>query len=129
LTMQLTQPDSFGPRGLYVDVKGDYAPEDRNLFARDFQLTAFYIGPFKNRPADMVSLGFSTETFSKYARQMIMNFGGEAERSSTAVSLSYAARMMRGVYLVGGLTYQTAPSFTPERSNALLAQTALNIAF
>ncbi|WP_321854131.1 carbohydrate porin [Paraburkholderia tropica] len=129
LTVQITKPDPFGPQGLYLDTKFDYAPEDRNLFARDFQLTAFYIGPFKSRPLDMVSLGFSTEMFSKYARQAIRDFGGQAERSSTALSLSYAARVTRGIYFVGGLTYQTAPSFTPERSNAFLVQTALNIAF
>lgn len=128
-TYQVTQPDGRSPRGLYADVKVNYAPEDRNLYGKDFQVTAFYLGPFDSRPRDMASLGFTKSYFSKYAHDAVESSGTDAERSSTALSLSYAARMTRGIYWVNGLTYQQGPSFAPAADDALLFQTGLNFAF
>lgn len=128
-TYQLTQPDSRSPRGLYGDVKFNYAPADRNLYNKDFQITAFYLGPFDSRPRDMASLGFTKSYFSKDVHNKIEESGGDAERSSTALSFSYAARVTRGVYWVNGLTYQQGPSFSPTADSALLYQTGLNFAF
>ncbi|HDS1733472.1 carbohydrate porin [Pseudomonas sp. BP8] len=129
VTYQLTQPTNNGPRGLYLDAKVNYAPEDRNLYTKDFQLTSFYIGPFDARPRDMASLGFTRSYFSKYAHDAVERSGTDAERTSTALSFSYAARVTRGVYWVNGLTYQQGPSFAPARDDALLFQTGLNLAF
>ncbi|WP_455921211.1 carbohydrate porin [Pseudomonas putida] len=128
-TLQLTQPDGASPRGLYGDVKVDYAPPDRNLYTRDFQVTAFYIGPFDSRPRDMASVGYTKSYFSKYVHDLVESSGTDAERTSAALSLSYAARMARGLYWVNGLTYQQGPSFSPAQPNALLFQTGLNFAF
>lgn len=129
VTAQVTQPNGSGPRGLYLDGKVNYAPEDRNLYNKDFQLTAFYIGPFDSRQRDMVSLGFTRSYFSTDVHNNIESGGGDAERVSTALSLSYAARMVRGIYWVNGLTYQQGPSFSPALDDALLFQSSLNIAF
>lgn len=128
-TYQVTQPDGRSPRGLYADVKVNYAPEDRNLYGKDFQITAFYMGPLDSRPRDMASVGFTKSYFSKYAHNAVEQYGTDAERSSTALSLSYAARVTRGVYWVNGLTYQEGPSFAPAADDALLFQTGLNFAF
>ncbi|MFM0249915.1 carbohydrate porin [Paraburkholderia sediminicola] len=127
-TYQITHPDS-SPRGLYADVKLDYAPQDRNLFTKDYQLALYYIGPFKNRPADMVSLGLTQSFFSKTAQNNVSLTGIPAAASSLALSLSYAARVMRGVYSVTGLTYQKNPTFAPTQPNALLFQQSINISF
>ncbi|WP_350491914.1 carbohydrate porin [Pseudomonas sp.] len=129
VTAQVTQPNGAGPRGLYLDGKVNYAPEDRNLYTKDFQMTAFYIGPFDSRPRDMASLGFTRSYFSTYAHDRVEQGGGDAERVSTALSLSYAARVVRGLYWVNGLTYQQGPSFSPALDDALLFQSGLNITF
>lgn len=129
ITYQVTQPNGSGPRGLYLDGKINYAPEDRNLYTKDFQLTSFYIGPFDSRPRDMASLGFTRSYFSKYAHNAVERSGTDAERTSTALSLSYAARITQGIYWVNGLTYQQNPSFAPTASDALLFQTGLNFSF
>ncbi|HDS0918861.1 TPA: carbohydrate porin [Pseudomonas putida] len=129
VTHQLTQPNKAGPRGLYLDAKINYAPEDRNLYTKDFQLTAFYIGPFETRQRDMASIGFTRSYFSTYAHDAVEAGGGDAERTSTALSVSYAARMTRGVYWVNGLTYQEGPTFSPARDDALIFQTGLNLSF
>jgi porin len=125
-TVQLTQPDNASPRGLYGDVKVNYAPEDRNLYTKDFQLTAFYIGPFDSRPRDMTSVGFTKSYFSTYVHNLVESSGADAERSSTALSVSYAARLIPGIYWVNGLTYQQGPSFAPTRDDAVIFQTGLN---
>ncbi|UFH30030.1 carbohydrate porin [Pseudomonas sp. CIP-10] len=129
VTAQLTQPMGAGPKGLYLDAKVNYAPEDRNLYNKDFQLTTFYIGPFDSRPRDMVSLGFTRSYFSTYVHNLVESSGADAERTSTALSLSYAARIARGIYWVNGLTYQEGPSFAPAQDDALLFQTGFNLAF
>ncbi|WAB98051.1 carbohydrate porin [Pseudomonas putida] len=129
VTKQVTQPNGSGPRGLYLDAKVNYAPEDRNLYNKDFQLTAFYIGPFDSRQRDMVSLGFTRNYFSTYAHNNVERSGGDAERTSTALSLSYAARLSRGIYWVNGLTYQEGPSFAPALDDALIYQSGLNFSF
>jgi porin len=129
VTRQLTQPDGRSPRGLYGDFKVNYAPADRNLYASDFQLTAYYLAPFDGRPNDMASVGFTRSYFSKYVRRLVAGSGTGAEHSSTALSVSYAAKVARGIYWVNGLTYQQGPSFAPARPDAALFQTGLNFAF
>lgn len=129
VTRQVTQPNKAGPRGLYLDAKVNYAPEDRNLYTKDFQLTTFYIGPFESRQRDMASIGFTRSYFSKYAHDAVEARGGDAERVSTALSLSYAAQVTRGVYWVNGLTYQQGPTFAPAHDDALIFQTGLNLSF
>ena len=129
VTYQLTQPDKSSPRGLYLDAKVNYAPDDRNLYTKDFQLTSFYLGPFDSRPADMASVGFTRSYFSKYVRDVVESTGADTENSSTALSLSYAAQVSRGIYWVNGLTYQQGPSFSPTAADALILQTGVNFAF
>lgn len=53
----------------------------------------------------------------------------EAAPYTLAVTASYAARLIPGVYLISGLTYTKNPVFTPIHSDALLLQESLNFLF
>jgi porin len=127
-TYQLYNPDGT-PRGLYGDVKFDYAPSDRNLYTKDYQLTLFYLGPFKSRPGDMAAVGFTKNYFSGYVQGLVRSSGTTAATGSAAITASYAARVARGFYAVTGLTYTKNPSFAPTRANALIFQETLNLSF
>ncbi|MFM0662920.1 carbohydrate porin [Paraburkholderia sediminicola] len=126
---QITQPYAGMPEGLYANARFDYAPPDRNLFTSDMAFTLYYLGPFKGRPLDMVSLAYSKTFFSKDARTIFgMNPGGVAA-NSTGISLSYAARVIRGVYFINTLTYTKNPTVTPRSPNSLVLQTSVAIGF
>ncbi|WP_201643888.1 carbohydrate porin [Paraburkholderia metrosideri] len=127
-TYQLYNPDGTA-RGLYGDVKFDYAPSDRNLYTKDYQLTLFYLGPFKSRPGDMAAVGFTKNYFSEYVQSLVRSSGTTAAVGSAALTASYAARVSRGVYAVTGLTYTKNPNFAPTRANALIFQETLNLSF
>lgn len=129
LTQQITQPDGQTHRGLYFDTKFNYAPEDRNLYAKDYQLNLFYIGPFDIRSSDMASLSFSRSYFSKDARTYYKKEGDNVADFSTAYSFSYAAQVFRGLFLISGLTYQQDPNFNPKKSDAVLLQESLYFSF
>jgi len=128
-TKQLTQPAGFGPKGLYLDLKADYAPSNRNLFARDYQVAAFYLGPFDSRPMDMVSIGYSSTQFSGHLRKGLSALGVPVEKSTSALTVSYAAKLGPGIAWINGLTYQKGPAFTPRLPDATLLQSMFNFSF
>jgi porin len=129
-TQQVTQPDNESPRGLYFDAKFNYAPEDRNLYAKDYQVNFFYIGPFASRSSDMASLSYSRSYFSKDARRYFENLSdNDVAKFSTSYSFSYAAEVVRGMYAITGLTYQQGPSFNPDKPDALIFQESLYFSF
>ncbi|WP_186307830.1 carbohydrate porin [Paraburkholderia sp. BCC1884] len=128
-TYQLTQPYPGMPNGLYIDVKADYAPPDRNLFTSDFQFSLFDIGPFPGRPLDMLAFGFSKTFFSSDARAIFASTPFAAAANSTGYSISYAARVIRGVYWINSLTYTQNPTLTPKSANSLVFNTALSLSF
>ncbi|MFL9889003.1 carbohydrate porin [Paraburkholderia agricolaris] len=129
-TYQLTQPHPGMPNGLYLDIKADYAPPDRNLFTSDFQISLFDIGPFYGRPLDMISVGFSKTFFSSDARAVSAAFASTvAAANSTGYSISYAARIIRGVYWINSLTYTQNPTFAPKSPDSLVFNSGLSLAF
>ncbi|MFM0220732.1 carbohydrate porin [Paraburkholderia dipogonis] len=127
-TVQITNPHG-DPRGLYGDVKVDYAPQDRNVFTKDYQVTLYYLGPFENRPGDMIAIGLTRDYFSSDAQALERSFGVSPAAASLALSVSYAARVTRGLYAVSGITFQKNPAFAPVQPNALLIQENLYFSF
>lgn len=127
-TYQVTNPNGT-PRGWYIDGKFDYAPEDRNLFYKDFQATIYSIGPFSSRPVDMFAVGYSTSFFSRDLQNNVHRAGGTANPSSTGISIAYAARLARGVYLASSVTHTVNPAFTASLPVAWIVQESLNLAF
>lgn len=124
-TVQLTTPNPGTPQGLYLDTKANWAPKDRNAYNGDFQVTLFDIGLFPGRPRDMTSLGFTRSFISKDFREVLGDQGLEPADTITAVSLSHAFRVTKGIYWINGLTYQDNPTLVPKRGDAFLWQTSM----
>ena len=124
-TVQLTTPTPGTPQGLYLDTKANWAPKDRNAYNGDFQITLFDIGLFPGRPRDMTSMGFTRSFISKDFREALGRQGLEPADSITAVSLSHAFRVTKGLYWINGLTYQDNPTLVPKRGDAFLWQTSM----
>ncbi|MDE1179324.1 MAG: carbohydrate porin [Paraburkholderia sp.] len=114
---------------MYIDSKLDWSPADRNAINRAAQISAFYVGPFKSRPFDMVAVGITKSMYSADLRNRYAAYHIDSERDTTAYTASYAARLVRGAYLISGLTYTTHPVFTPHHSDALLLQESLTFTF
>ncbi|WP_049293127.1 carbohydrate porin [Franconibacter helveticus] len=124
-TVQLTQPQKGLPLGLYLDTKVNYAPDDRNAYTSDFQVTLFDIGLFPGRPQDMTSLGYTRSFISKKFRTSLEPAGLEAPQSINAVSLSHALRLVQGIYWINGITWQDNPTLVPRRDDAVLFQSSM----
>ncbi len=124
-TVQLTTPTPGTPQGLYLDTKASWAPKDRNAYNGDVQVTLFDIGLFPGRPRDMTSLGFTRSFISKDFREALGEQGLEPADTITAVSLSHAFRVTKGIYWINGLTYQDNPTLVPKRGDAFLWQTSM----
>lgn len=127
-TVQISKPFNDA-RGWYLDSKLDYSPDSVNAINKAFQVSAFNIGPFASRPADMAAVGLTKSYYSEDLRKVTTRYGLEAAPYTLAVTTSYAARLFPGVYLISGLTYTKNPVFTPLHSDALLLQETLNFLF
>ena len=77
----------------------------------------------------MAAVGLTKSYYSKDLRDVTRSYGMEAAPYTLAVTASYAARLIPGVYLISGLTYTKNPVFTPIHSDALLLQESLNFLF
>ncbi len=127
---QFWQPDREMPhRGWYINLKTNYAPEDRNVYTADYALTLYSLAPFAHRPGDMFSLGYTYNRISDDARQYMIEQGYDAVGFSTTASASYALRAARGVYWTNTLSYTRNPVFTTRHPDALTLQTQLTFSF
>jgi porin len=127
-TLQVTKPWGDA-RGWYLDSKVDYSPDSVNAINKAIQFTAFNVGPFASRPADMAAVGVTKSYYSKELRDVYGAYGMDTANYTLAATASYAARLTPGVYLISGLTYTHNPVFTPIHSDALLLQESLNFLF
>lgn len=127
-TVQISKPFNDA-RGWYLDSKLDYSPDSVNAINKAFQVSAFNVGPFASRPADMAAVGLTKSYYSQDLRKSTTRYGLEAAPYTLAVTTSYAARLFPGVYLISGLTYTKNPVYTPLHSDALLLQETLNFLF
>jgi porin len=130
-TKQFTQPDSFyAYRGIYADIKMDFADPSKNAFSRDVTATLYSLGPFASRPYDMVSLGYTHQWVSKEVGKYVLEATGvPAIAGSNTVSLSYAFHVIRGVYWTNTLSYTTQPVLAPSHAPALLLNSGVSIVF
>ncbi|MDT8923120.1 MULTISPECIES: carbohydrate porin [Pseudomonas] len=124
-TIQLTTPSPGTAQGLYLDTKASWAPKDRNAYNGDVQFTLFDIGLFPGRPRDMTSIGFTRSFISKDFRDVMGERGLAPADTITAVSLSHAFRVTKGIYWINGFTYQDNPTLVPKRGDAFLWQTSM----
>lgn len=111
--------------GLYLDTKVNYAPDDRNAYTSDFQVTLFDIGLFPGRQQDMTSLGYTRSFISHKFRDSLKPADLEAQKSINAISLSHAFRLVTGIYWINGITWQDNPTLVPKRDDAILYQSSM----
>ncbi|MFM0659252.1 carbohydrate porin [Paraburkholderia sediminicola] len=131
VTRQFTQPDAFySYRGIYADLKVDYADASKNPFSRDVAATIYSLGPFASRPYDMVSAGFTHQWISQRTRQFsLLATGVPMIAGSNTYSVSYAMHVMRGVYWTNSIAYTTQPVLAPSHAAALLLTTGATVVF
>ena len=125
--IQLSQTDAARPfRGFYVNAKLDYAPSDRNVYARDIGITPYILGPF-GRPYDVLSFGYTFNRLSKSFQYMQEARGISAVDFSSTYAISYVYRWSRGIYMTNQLSYTVNPIPTPKQPSALTWMSSLSI--
>ena len=130
ITYQLTNRGN-PLHGLFMDVRADYAPEDRNLFARDVLVTFVDRGPFSERPLDQAAIGFEEFVFSPNLRNNLMAVDHTRLPSETQSYLaSYAVFLLPGLFLTSTLNYETAPvAVFQNKPDVLILNEILTFAF
>lgn len=125
VTAQLTQPyDDM--RGIGLDIKANLANSDVNTIDRDYGISVFYMGPFNSRPMDMVALGYQKSFYSDSAKEAVLPHGVSDTSSTT---LSYAAHVTNGLFMITGMSYTTDPSLSTKASDALNFSETVNFTF
>ena len=129
--LQLTLPPNRNLpfQGWHAGASVNYAPSDRNLYSRYYEARAYRIGTFAKRPVDMFSLTSSHTNYSEDAGDLYAARGLHAEKSSTAITASYMARVHSGAYLSTGLSHVSNPAFAPRLDDALNLMVGLNLFF
>lgn len=130
-TQQYTQPDPNNPvRGIYTDIKLDQVPASRNVYDKDVLFTLYSIGPFDNRPYDMVTLGYQYKWVSTWAQKALTHRTGLTPiGSSQSTSLGYAFHVARGLYFNHSLSYTDHPVLVPQHSPSLVWMSTLYLSF
>lgn len=126
---QMSQNDAARPfNGFYVNVKADYAPADRNVYAQDVGATFYALGLF-GQPYDVVALGFTFDRLSRSFQHMQQAVGVSAVDYSRNYALSYVHRLSRGVYLANQLSYTVNPIPSPKQPAALTWMSSLSLSY
>lgn len=126
---QLLQTDPAQAfRGLYINVKTDYAPPDRNVYAADVGATFYFLGPFR-RADDAFALGYTFNRLSRSFERQQRAGGTAAVDYSRNYSFSYVYRVARGVYLSNQLSYTVNPIPAPRQPEALTWMSSLSLSY
>jgi porin len=103
-------------RGIYAGASAMYSSSRTTPFYQYFEARLYWIGPFKSRPQDMISLNLDHNTVSPYlidpvnASQAVTGIG--AVHGTNTVILVYTSRLRPGAYASFGLSYTDHPSPT-----------------
>lgn len=123
---QVTQSGPRPNNGWHVGGTINLAPEDRNPYARYYELRLYKIGPFQSRPMDTFTLSIGHNQFSRDLHRLR---GGATETYSTSASVTYMWRVSPGAYVNAGLTYTDHPALAQRLDSALNATVGLNLFF
>lgn len=126
---QLLQTDAAQPfRGYYINVKADYAPPDRNVYAGDIGATFYVLGP-RGRGNDALALGFTYNRLSKPFEHTRQAQGFTAVDHSSNIALSYVYRLGRGIYFSNQLSYTINPIPSPKQPVSLTWMTQVSMSY
>ncbi|MGY2373992.1 carbohydrate porin [Pseudomonas sp. SDO524_S393] len=128
--LQLTQPSSSLPyKGWYVNAYINEGRDNVNYLPGAFGGSLYNLGPFESRPYDLFAIGASKNEYSRYARRNAGDAGLDYADASTNISVSYAYRVSRGIYLQTALIHTDNPTFAPRRDSSVNAYTTLVLVF
>jgi hypothetical protein len=156
---QMTAPDSIlFFRGNYIGATAQYIPPEQNIYSQYYEFRDYYIGLFKKRPIDMLSvvanhLGFSKPWLKAMApitnpswglgdtlqvvgsQNGVPVFGAVPNNPATydtgqqSYSVSYLAHVHNGLWFLNTLMYTTHPTPFPKTPNSLVYCGALSFFF
>jgi porin len=109
-------------QGLYAGGSWMTAPESLDPYARYYEARLYKEAPFRNRPADLVSVVASRTGYSSQYTDKLVADGKTVWRAGTTLTGSYSVRVVRGSYLNLGLSYVNGPAITPQVPSALRFQ-------
>lgn len=108
---QVAQPYKSMPyRGIFVGGSAFYAKDEVNVISEYYELRLYSVGLIESRPADGMTFNINRSTYSKVARRTI-GAGLDAPAGQFQVTVSYAARLARGLYISPSLSYVHGPAF------------------
>ncbi len=125
-------PSSSPARGLYVGASAMYAPPDANAVNQYYELRLYGKGLFESRPYDLISLVMTDTVWGSNAVNLTASKGNLVHRDSKAITLSYSARLLPGVYGglgVGYVNHPTSIAYQPNTGSAFNVLGSLNIFF
>lgn len=128
--VQLRQPDSAAPaRGLFAGFTAMGAPARFNAYHRYREGRLYWMGPWRSRPEDVVSIVVARLGHSPARLEALRAEGRTAWEGSTAITASWTFRVSRGNYLNGALTWTRGAAITPRVPDALIANLTWSLFF
>ncbi|TNY26032.1 hypothetical protein BV497_10785 [Fulvimonas soli] len=127
---QLTQINSGMPfRGLYVGASAAWAPKELNVYSTNYEVRAYYVGPFDGRPTDAITFRAYYNKFSGPAQRALAMEGLFTNPDQKGYEVGYAYHVTHGVHLLPALAYIEHPSFVGDFKDALIASLNLYMEF
>ncbi len=97
-------------RGLYAGFSAEYAPPNYDRFSQYYEARLYGLGLLPGRPLDQVSLVFTENVFSNIAVNNFRALRLATHKDSKALTISYSAQVIHGVYANLGAQYVNNPS-------------------
>ena len=127
---QLRQPEARVPaHGLYVGASAMRAASRFTPYDRYYEARIYQMGPFRSRPADMVSVVASYTGHSRYLTNSLVEQGKTMWRNGASLTGSYTLHVARGQIASIGLSYIRGAAITPRVDNALTFATSYTVFF
>lgn len=120
-----SSPAGSPGRGVYVGASVMYAPPYANAVSQYYELRLYAKGLFPSRPYDLISLVATDTVWGSDVIQYYASKGSLVHRDSKAITLSYSARVTRGVYAGIGLGFVNHPTSIVYYANTGSALNAL----
>ena len=127
---QLRQPEARVPaHGLYVGASAMRAASRFTPYDRYYEARIYQMGPFRSRPADMVSVVASYTGHSRYLTNSLVEQGKTMWRNGASLTGSYTLHVARGQIASIGLSYIRGAAITPRVDDALTFATSYTVFF
>ncbi len=97
-------------RGLYAGFSAEYAPPNYSNFSQYYEARLYALGIIPSRPFDQATVVFTDNVFSDTTVRSLRSRGLLVHSDSMALTTSYSAQVIHGLYGNLGLTYVNNPS-------------------